>query len=309
MTSLFRYNRPLRALVIIAAGAVALCAFGVPRPQLNGGGGPAQPILMNPTVNLKLPEQLDFCGEPVPLHAPHVRMQAEREFYLMLQDPGQLIINIKRSGIFFPLFEAIAKQDSVPDDLKYIAVIESALRNARSPKDAFGIWQFIEPTGKRFGLQIDKDVDERLNLVKATHAAYAHMREGHDMLRSWTMGAAGYNMGPANLAEQATYQRDSNFYNLYLNEETTRYIFRASVMKELMSHHDAYGIHLTDDEIYHPDTLKVIPVDGAIADLQEWAVQNGTTYKWVKIYNPWILKRALPRPKSGSVWEIIVPVF
>jgi len=298
----------VRTILVASVGVLALHELAVPRPQITGGIAPPPPMRQQLSIALRLPDTLSFCGEPVPMFAPHIRAQAEREFYLMMQDQGQLIINIKRAGIYFPLFEAIAKQDSAPDDLKYIAVIESALRNARSTKDAFGIWQFIEATGKRFGLQIDQYVDERLNVVKATHAAYAHMCEGRNMLGSWTMGAAGYNMGPTNLAEQAAYQQDSNFYNLFLNEETSRYIFRAAVMKELMSHHDLYGIHLDESEIYRPDSVIVVPVDDAIEDLQSWCVVHKTTYKWVKTFNPWILKRSLPKSHGGP-WEIVVPVF
>lgn len=305
MTAYSLKRRAARLALVVLAGTGAICALGYPHPQIAGG---PPPVMMSPSVMMRLPDSLDFCGEPVPMNDPHIRIQAEREFYLMMQDQGQLIINLKRSGIFFPIFEAIAKQDSVPDDLKYIAVIESALRNARSPKDAFGIWQFIAGSGKRFGLQIDNAVDERLNVVKATHAAFAHLKEGHDMFHSWTMGAAEYNMGPMGLSEQSGYQRDSNFYNLYLNEETTRYIFRAAVMKELMSHHDRYGIHLGENELYHQDSLRIVRMDTQIDDLENWAVANGTTYKWVKTFNPWILNHSLPRPKNGA-WEIVIPVF
>jgi hypothetical protein len=263
---------------------------------------------MSSLSNYRLPDSLSFCGEPVPLDQPHIREQAERELYLMLQDQGQLILNIKRSGIFFPIFEKIASEDSVPDDLKYIAVIESALRNARSPKEAFGIWQFIESTGRRMGLEIDKDVDERLNIAKATNAAYQYLKEGHSIFHSWTMAAAGYNMGHEFLAEQVLYQRDSNFYNLYLNEETSRYVFRIAVMKEIMQHPDRYGIHLMPADLYKPDNIRTTEVNAAIPDIEDWAIANGTTYKWVKIFNPWILNHSLPKPKQ-TAYEIITPVF
>ncbi len=297
-----KFPRIMRRVAPFAILAAALAALAIPRPQLDGGARPIQV----PATLMRLPDALSFCGEAVPLDEPHIRIAAEREFYLMLQDAGQLILNIKRSGIFFPMFERVAMQDTVPQDLKYIAVIESALRNARSSKDAYGIWQFIEPTAKRFGLQVDKDVDERLNIDKATHAAYMHIKEGHDMFGSWTMGCAGYNMGPQNLAEQAAYQRDSNFYRLYLNEETSRYIFRAAVMKEIMEHPQRYGLPITEGDEYRPDSLVTVTEDSAVPDLETWAVAHGTTYRWVKTFNPWILKRDLPRPR-GAAWEIKIP--
>ena len=203
---------------------------------------------MLPLSAYRLPDTLDFCGERVPMNQPHIRERAEREFYLMMQDQGQLILNIKRSGIFFPMFDSIARADGVPADLKYVAVIESALRNARSAKDAYGIWQFIESTGKKEGLEINKDIDERLNVERATQAAYSYLKEGFTIFRSWTMAAAGYNMGHEFLAEDAMYQRDTDFYHLYLNEETSRYVMRIAVMKEIMVHPEKYGITLAPDE-------------------------------------------------------------
>ncbi|HZV12150.1 MAG TPA: lytic transglycosylase domain-containing protein [Candidatus Kapabacteria bacterium] len=277
-------------------------------PAIPGQNGGTIISIEQPLSSYHLPDSLSFCGEPVPLNQPHIRERAERELYLMLQDQGQLILNIKRSGIFFPMFEKIAREDSVPDDLKYIAVIESALLNSRSAKDAFGIWQFIESTGRKMGLEIDKDVDERLNIVKATHAAYQYLKEGHSIFHSWTMAAAGYNMGHEFLAEQVLYQRDSNFYNLYLNEETSRYVFRIVVMKEIMQHPEWYGIHLLPADLYKPDPVRTTEVSDAIPDIEDWAVANGTTYKWVKVFNPWILNHSLPKPKQNA-YEIVTPVF
>jgi len=298
-------QRKILATIAVVCGLFAI-APAQPRDMAPDSTHNVTPMMSLSSYHL--PDSLDFCGEHVPLEQPHVREQAERELYLMLQDQGQLIINIKRSGIFFPIFDSIARADSVPDDLKYIAVIESALRNARSPKDAFGIWQFIESTGKKMGLEINKDVDERLNVEKATHAAFMYLQEGFGTFRSWTMAAAGYNMGHEFLAEQALYQRDTDFYHLYLNEETSRYVFRIAVMKEIMQHPERYGIFLTPADMYAHDSVRTVAVNSSISDLEGWAVQNGTTYKWVKIFNPWILNRNLPIPR-GEQYIIKIPVF
>ena len=300
--------KTVRPNLIMLAIAIVCAAFAIaPSPQQrtfpndDTMGAAALPL-----TAYRLPDTLSFCGEIVPLDQPHIRERAEREFYLMLQDPGQLIINIKRSGIYFPLFDSIALADTVPSDLKYIAVIESALRNARSSKEAYGIWQFIESTGKRMGLEINKEVDERLNVAKATHAAYSYLKEGYATFHSWTMAAAGYNMGHEFLGAEAAYQHDNNFYQLYLNEETSRYIFRIAVMKEIMQHPNRYGLYLRPEDKYAPDNLQTVIVKDGIPDLEEWALQNGTTYRWVKFLNPWILSKHVPAP-SGNSYAIVIP--
>ncbi len=257
-------------------------------------------------ASLKFPEKLSFCGERVPLEIPEVRERAEREFYLNLQSPGQLILYIKRSGRYFPMFERMLKEENVPDDLKYLAVAESALFMARSTKDAVGMWQFIPATGKRMGLQIDEFVDERRNPEKSTRAAIEYLRNGFVKRKSWTLAAAGYNMGHENVNDNLEFQDKNSFYDLYLNEETSRYILRIAVIKEILEHAESYGITIDTKDVYHPDNVTLIECDSAIPDLTAWAEKHNTTYKDVKILNPWILKRSLPAPK-GLAYKIAVP--
>ncbi|MDQ1266999.1 MAG: rane-bound lytic murein transglycosylase, partial [Bacteroidota bacterium] len=174
---------------------------------------------------IKLPEKLEFCGETVPLDNEEVWERAEREFYTLLQQPGQIILYLKRAGRYFPMFESKLKEAGLPDDMKYLSVAESALYMARSAKDAVGLWQFIASTGKMMGLQIDDYVDERRHPEKSTDAAIKYLLQGYAKHKSWLLAAAGYNMGHENLIENARYQTADDYFDLFLNEETSRYIF------------------------------------------------------------------------------------
>lgn len=256
--------------------------------------------------NVPLPQKLDFCGEAVPLEIPEVRERFERELILNLQTPGQVILYLKRAGRYFPLFEKILKEENAPDDLKYVSVAESALFMARSPKDAVGMWQFIESTGKAMGLQIDNQIDERRHVEKSTHAAARYLRAGYEDSKSWTIAAAGYNMGHENLRENIKFQHKTNYFDLFLNEETSRYIFRVLAIKYIMQNAKELGFELSPSEVYSAESSKVVEESEAIDDLTQWAEKHRTTYKDVKLLNPWILKRGLPAPRRG-VWEILVP--
>ena len=255
----------------------------------------------------KLPDQMNFCGEKIPVDVPEVRERAEREFFVNLQAPGQLILYIIRAGKYFEMFDKVIKANNMPEDLKYVSVAESALYMSRSPKDAVGLWQFIPETGKKMGLQIDEYVDERRHPEKSTDAAMKYLKLGYDTHKSWILAAAGYNMGPHNVVDNIQFQSSENFFDLFLNEETSRYILRIAIIKEIMKNPDKYGISLKTDDIYKPEKTKIIKVDYYIPNLSEWAKQQGTTYKDVKLLNPWILQRKLLSPPKGKIYEIAVP--
>ncbi len=252
----------------------------------------------------KLPKELTFCGERVPLEIPEVRERAEREFYINLQTPGQIILYIKRSGRYFPTFEKLLRASGAPDDLKYLSVAESALFMARSPKDAVGLWQFIPGTGRAYGLMITDEVDERRNVVKSTNAAIGYLRAGFASNGSWANAAAGYNMGHENLQGNLAFQQKRAYYDLFLNEETSRYILRIAMIKHLMEHAHDYGIIVPASERYVQEPTRTIRETGSISNLTQWAIANGTTYKDVKLLNPWILVRGLPAPPHGKAWEV-----
>ena len=257
--------------------------------------------------SLKLPAQLEFCGEKIPLDIQEVKERAEREFYLLLQQPGQVILYIKRSGRYFPVFEKIIKEKNLPDDLKYLSVAESALYMSRSSKGAVGLWQFMPGTARAYDLQVDDFVDERRHPEKSTEAALDYLKDGYKQHKSWILSAAGYNMGNSNVAEHLDFQNGNTFFDLFLNEETSRYILRIVIIKEIMNNPEKYGFKIDNNEKYKPDNVKYIECDDEIQNLSKWATDNRTTYKDVKLLNPWILDRKLPKPTKGKVYKIAVP--
>lgn len=258
-------------------------------------------------TNFKLPEKLELLGEKIPLEIPEVRERAEREFYLLLQQPGQIILYLKRAGKLFPMYEKIIKENDMPDDLKYLSVAESALYMAQSSKGAVGLWQIMEGTAKNLGLQVDEYVDERRHPEKSTQAAMKYLKEGYKTYKSWLIAVAGYNMGHENIQSSMRFQSGEDYFDLYLNEETSRFIFRIALIKEIMENPGKYGFHIPKEEIYKPDKVKKIKCSSAIPDLSVWAKANGTTYKYVKLLNTWILARELKAPKNGKAYEIAVP--
>ena len=257
--------------------------------------------------SVNLPDKLDFCGEELPLDDPEIHEQAEREFYLLLQQPGQIILYLKRSGRYFPTFERILKEHDMPDDLKYLSVAESALFMARSSVGAIGLWQFMPETATAMGLRVDEYVDERRHPEKSTHAAMKYLKQGYSKHKSWILTAAGYNMGHTGLIENLNFQSVESYFDLHLNEETSRYIFRIAIIKHLMINAENYGFKFPAESRYKPEDVQIVKVKGAIQDLSAWAKSNGTTYKHVKRLNHWILKRNLPAPDKGEIYEIALP--
>jgi hypothetical protein len=256
---------------------------------------------------LELPAKLDFCGEAIPLNDPDVRKRMDREFLLNLQWDGQVMLYLKRSGEYFPIFERILAEEGAPDDLKYLSVAESALFQSQSNKGALGLWQFIPETGRRYGLRVDDVVDERKDPEKSTRAAIRYLRDNKNRFGSWALAAASYNMGEAATDDDLSFQKGNSYFDLFLNEETSRYLFRIVALKEIMQHAEKYGYFLQQGEYYRLPKYTVVTEADAISNLATWAVAHGTTYKDIKLANPWILKRSLPRP-AGEPWKINVPV-
>ncbi len=256
---------------------------------------------------VELPESLEFCGEKYPINEPEVRERAERELLLLLQQPGQVILYFKRAGRYFPIFEKYLKEANLPDDLKYLSVAESALYMSRSTSGAMGLWQFMPETAKAMGLTINDFVDERRHPEKSTKAAIKYLKQGYQEHKSWLLTAAGYNMGPAGVANNVSFQNSKDYFELFLNEETSRYLFRIAIIKEIMSNPEKYHFIMSEIEKYEPYSHYTVKVDTEISDLSAWARANGSTYKEVKILNPWILKRNLPKPTNNKYYEIALP--
>lgn len=261
----------------------------------------------NYVSTVKLPDELEFCGEKAPLDIPEARERAEREFYLLLQQPGQIMLYLKRSGRYFPMYEDVFRKYNAPDDLKYLSVAESALYMSRSHAGAVGLWQFMKRTAQAMGLRVDKYIDERRHPKKSTEAAMKYLMQGYKAQNSWTLAAAGYNMGHGSVDARLEHQSGDDYFDLFLNEETSRYIFRILIIKEIMKNPAKYGFMLDPEDYYEPDDVKIIKVRTGVSDLADWAKEQGATYKDVRLLNPWILSRKLPRPWKGRVHEIAIP--
>ena len=203
--------------------------------------------------SLRLEQPLTFCGETVPLKDPNVRERMEKELLLSLWDRDQAVLWLKRSTRYLPVIEAMLSQAGLPDDLKYIALAESALRpHVGSPKGAIGFWQFLPATGRRYGLTVNEFVDQRRNLIASTKAATTYFSELYEKFGSWSLTAAAFNMGEEGLQAEILAQGVSNFYRLYLPLETQRYLFRILSAKLILTQPERYGFHLQDKDYYSP---------------------------------------------------------
>jgi len=238
--------------------------------------------------SLRLISSLEFCGEPVPLDDPDVRERMEKELLLSLWDRDQAVLWLKRSTRYLPSIEAMLAEAGMPDDLKYIALAESALRpHVGSPKGAIGFWQFMPETGRRYGLTIDAAMDQRRNLAAATRAAIAYFGELHDTFGSWSLAAAAFNMGEEGLQAEILAQGVRNFYRLYLPLETQRYLFRVLSAKLILTQPEQYGFYLQDKDYYPPVSFKTVEL--TIYEETSLAVvarAAGTDFKRIKDLNP-----------------------
>lgn len=296
------------ALLSGGAGVLALVLLMAPAPSPDPRPLPSGHAYRPNISEFRIPEHLDFCGEPLPLNDPEVRKRFDREFMLNLQWDGQVMLYLKRSGEYFPLYDSILNQEGAPDDLKYLSVAESALYQAQSSKDAVGLWQFIPETARRYGLRVDDYVDERRHPEKSTRAAIRLLKDNYKRFGSWALSAAAYSMGEAATTDDLQFQRKQSYYDLYLNEETSRYVFRVVAIKEIMTHPDRYGFYPEKEDYYMMPPTTEVAVAQEIPNLADWAEHQGSSYKDVKLLNPWIKKRMLPKPAGGEPYVITIPL-
>ncbi len=245
---------------------------------------------------IKITEPLSFCGEPVPLHDPDVRERLERELLVSLDNSDDIILWLKRANRYFPHIEKALKAQSMPDDLKYITIAESSLRPlAFSNKGAVGYWQFIEGTGTKYGLAVNSDIDERRNVYKATEAAVKYLKDLYALFDSWTLAAAAYNMGEDGLKSEIMVQKVNDYYRLYLNQETQRYVFRILAAKIIMSNPIKYGYVLGRDDLYWSKPFATMEIKASQpVPLHIIAQAANTNFKIVKDMNPQIKLYHLP---------------
>jgi membrane-bound lytic murein transglycosylase D len=256
-------------------------------------------------VSIKLDKPFSFAGELLPMQNEDVRQRLDKELLANAYFHSNTILCVKRANAFFPIIEPILRENGVPDDMKYLSVTESNLTNAVSSAGAKGVWQFMKGVGEAYGLEVNEEVDERFHLEKATKAACDFLKSYHRQFGNWTTAAAAYNMGGPSLAKDAQAQRTNNYYDMNLNQETARYVFRIVSMKEIMEHQQEYGFYITD--LYPPPTsVQLIKVEGAVPNWGDFAQQNRTTYRMLKVLNPWLLGSSLVN-RNRKTYYVKVP--
>jgi membrane-bound lytic murein transglycosylase D len=257
-------------------------------------------------ISYDLPESISFAGEPAPLQVPDVRERLDRELQVNIYLQSSTLFLLKRANRWLPRMTEILKAHNIPEDFKYLPLIESGLVNGVSPKEAVGYWQIREASGKELGLEITKEVDERYDPIKSTEAACKYLKKAYEKFGNWTNVAASYNRGVAGISSDLKDQQVDTYYDAHLNDETARYVFRILAIKEIFEHPEKYGFKLKPEHVYHPEELKTIEVHETIPNLVAFAKSNGSNYKILKRHNPWLRQPKLT-VKKGKSYKILLP--
>ena len=305
---------PKSALSILALLALALVIFS----STDHSDAVSTPVSSSINVDadrlpqiiksVSLDKAYSIAGEAVPTENFDVLERFERELLVNSYWHSSTVLNLKNAKRYFPMIEPILAEKGVPDDFKYVAVIESNLRNETSPAGAKGIWQFMPAVAKGYGLEISKEVDERYHLEKSTYAACELILDYHRRFGTWTNAIGAYNMGETRFARERERQQMNSYYDMNFGAETSRYLFRVLALKEIMERPEDFGFYIEEsDQMYQPlrDCI-ILKVDQTIPNLGNFAKENGTTYRMLKIYNPWLISSRLT-VASGKTYQIKIP--
>jgi hypothetical protein len=308
-------EKKMFAFTTMLAGFFCLVIFSSFSKKDSLEVGPPAPVAPEKeTVNsirrvnaFDLNKSFSFAGEDIPTDNFDARERLDRELAVNTYYESATMLALKTANRYFPVIEPILKKNGIPDDFKYLCVAESNLRMAVSPAGAKGLWQFIESAGKENGLEINSEVDERYNVEKSTEAACRYLLRLKERFGNWTSAAAAYNIGPALLAKRLTEQQVDNYYDLNLNEETSRYVFRIIAIKEIMKDPERFGFFIDPAQLYpEMSNYNAIQFEGPIPSLATFAKQQGTTYRMLRLYNPWLISGSLTN-KYGKRYEVRVP--
>jgi len=255
---------------------------------------------------LNVPDELDFSGESLPLNDPDILEKMDRELLVNTYWQSNALLMFKRANKYFPIIEPILEKHGIPNDFKYLAVIESGLTNAVSPARAKGFWQIMRDTGKENGLEINTNVDERYNVEKSTEVACKYLLKAKKKFGSWTLAAASYNAGRGGISKQLKRQNVNDYYDLLLGEETGRYMFRIVALKEILNHPEMYGFNFRHKDLYKRIPTYKVSVDTAVTSFVKFSEHFGINYKILKLHNPW-LREAHLNNKSRKEYTIEIP--
>lgn len=265
------------------------------------------PLSPGPAISFSLPEVLTFAGDTVPLHIQDVKERLDKELHINSYLHTSTIFLMKRAHRWLPQIDSILKEEGIPEDFKYLPLIESALLNDVSPKNAVGFWQILKSSGREYGLEISNEVDERYDPLKSTRAASRYLKRAYQKFDNWTLAAASYNRGMAGMQRALDNQKVNNYYDLYLNEETSRYVFRILAIKEIISNPRKYGFNIRSEYLYQAEKVRYVTVTETIKDLVDFSLEQGINYKLLKRHNPWLREEKLP-VKKGRVYLIAIPI-
>jgi len=257
-------------------------------------------------VSLPIPDSLTFAGEEVPLDLFYVRESLDKELTVNTYWHSSTIQLIKRTHRFFPMIEEILKENNIPDDFKYLAVIESGLQNVTSPAGAKGYWQLLKGTAKEYGLEVDKYIDERYSVKKSTEAACKYLQKSYEEFGNWTMAAAAYNAGIKGMNRQIDRQSEKSYYDLLLNDETARYIYRILATKLILENPEEYGFYLDETDYLQPIPKRVVVISSSVEHWADFAQEQGISYKLLKYFNPWLRQKNLVN-KRKKTYYIEIP--
>ena len=256
----------------------------------------------------ELPDKLDFAGENVPLNYFDVRESLQRELAIMCYWHATMMYTTQLTNRYLAVIEPILKKNDIPDDFKYLCIAESNLQNVVSPAKAAGFWQIMSATAKQYGLEVTAEVDERYHLEKATVAACKYLKDAYKKFGNWTLAAASYNVGMAHIEGQVTRQKTSSYYDMALNAETARYVYRSLAYKIFLNNPEKYGFKIDEKFLFPPLKYKEVKVKTSISNLAEFAQKNGTNYKMIKYFNPWLLSDKLTiNTKAPKEYTIKIP--
>jgi membrane-bound lytic murein transglycosylase D len=253
------------------------------------------------------PESITFAGESIELKDPDLSERYDREIILNTHFHSNTILLMKRSNRWFPLIVPILEKYGVPQDFKYLSLVEGGLSNDVSPRGAVGFWQLLPSTARELGLEVNAEVDERYNPIKSTEAACKYLLKAREKFGTWTNAAASYNIGMRGLARSMENQKMDSYYDLLLNEETSRYIFRIVALKQIFENPGDYGFYIEKDQLYQMEPLDTVFISSSIRDLTDFAFGKGINYKILKRHNPWLRKNTLTVKRTSRAYTIVIP--
>jgi len=255
---------------------------------------------------IEMPDSMEFAGEKVPLGNVDIKDRLDREFHVNTYWHSQTFLFHKRAGRWFPIIERILKEQDVPDDFKYLCLIESGLENVISPAGATGFWQFMKKTARDYQLQINDEIDERYNVERSTRSACEYLKIAKRKFGSWTLAAASYNMGKSGLQNRLLEQKTNSYYDLHLNSETSRYVMRIIAAKYILSESEYYGFRLRNSDIYKPYDVKKVIIDSTISSLVDFAIEHKISFRSLKVLNPWLRGKSLHATEEKT-YELKLP--